>query len=66
VDLSHGSALHIIHDVLQFWKVSARWVPRQLTAELKQRHVDVCKEFVQCFEQEDNNFLTRLVTGDKT
>jgi predicted transcriptional regulator len=24
VDLSHGSALHIIHDVLQFWKVSAR------------------------------------------
>jgi hypothetical protein len=35
VDLSHGSAHHIIHDVLQFRKVSARWVPRQLTAETK-------------------------------
>ncbi|XP_035219215.1 uncharacterized protein LOC118192376 [Stegodyphus dumicola] len=35
VHMSHGSALHIVHDVLQFYKVSARWVPRQLTPELK-------------------------------
>jgi len=26
--ISHGSAHHIVHDVLQFHKVSARWVPR--------------------------------------
>jgi hypothetical protein len=25
--MSHGSAHHIIHDVLQFQKVSARWMP---------------------------------------
>jgi len=36
LDMSHGSAHHIIHDVLQFHKVSASWVPRQLTAELKE------------------------------
>jgi len=36
LDMSHGSAHHIIHDVLQFHKVSARWVPCQLTAELKE------------------------------
>jgi hypothetical protein len=30
VDLSHGSVHHIIHDVLQFRKVLARWVPWQL------------------------------------
>jgi len=35
LDMSHGSVHHIVHDVLQFHKVSARWVPRQLTAELK-------------------------------
>ena len=29
--ISHGSAHHIVHDVLQFHKVSARWVQRQLT-----------------------------------
>jgi hypothetical protein len=36
LDMSHGSAQHIAHDVLQFHQVSARWVPRQLTAELKE------------------------------
>ena len=36
LDTSHGSAHHIVHDVLQFHKVSASWVPRQLTAELKE------------------------------
>jgi len=36
LDMSHGSAHHIFHDVLQFHKVSARWVPHQLTAELKE------------------------------
>ena len=28
LDMGHGSAHHIVHDVLQFHKVSARWVPR--------------------------------------
>jgi len=32
----HRSAHYIVHDVLQFHKVSARWVPCQLTAELKE------------------------------
>jgi len=41
LDMSHGSAHHIVHDVLQFHKVSARWVSCQLTAELKEC-VDAC------------------------
>ena len=36
LDMSHGSAHHIVHDVLQFDKVSGRWVPHQLTGELKE------------------------------
>jgi len=36
LDMSHGSAHHIVHDVLQFHKVFARWVPCQPTAELKE------------------------------
>jgi len=36
LDMSHGSAHHTVHDVLQFHKVSARWVPCQLPAELKE------------------------------
>jgi hypothetical protein len=43
-DMNHGSAHHIVHDVLQFRKVSTRWVARHLTAELKEWHVDACQE----------------------
>ena len=36
LDMVHGSTHHIFHDVVQFHEVSARWVPCQLTAELKE------------------------------
>jgi hypothetical protein len=62
LDISDGSAHHIVHDVLQFHKVSARWVPRQLTAELKERRVDACQELLKQFEAEGDGFLERIVT----
>jgi len=64
--MSHGSAHHIVHDVLQFRKVSARWVPSQLTAELKERRADACQELLKRFEAESDGFLGRIVTGDET
>jgi len=66
LDMSHGSAHHIIHDVLQFHKVSARWVPCHLTAELKEQHADACQELLKCFEAEGDGFLGRIVKGDET
>jgi len=41
-------------------------LPRQLTAELKERRVDACQEILQRFEAEGNGFLGRIVTGDET
>ena len=38
LNICQGLAHHIIHNVLEFRKVSARWVPRQLTPELKELH----------------------------
>lgn len=64
--ISHGSAHHIVHDVLQFHKVTARWVPRLLTPELKERRVDACEELLRRFEREGDGFLARIVTGDET
>ena len=46
--------------------VSSRWVPRQLTAELKERRVDACQELLKRFEAEGDGFLGRIVTGDET
>jgi histone-lysine N-methyltransferase SETMAR len=66
LDMSDGSAHHIVHDVLQFLKVSARWVPRQLTVELKERRVDDCQENSKRFEAEGDGFLERIVIGDET
>ena len=66
LDMSHGSAHHIARDVLQFHKVSARCVPRQLTAELKERRVDACQELLKRFEAEGDDFLGKIFTGDET
>ena len=66
LDVGHGSAHHIIHDVLQFHNMSARWVPRQLTAELEERRIDACQELLKRFETEGDGFLGRIVTGDET
>jgi hypothetical protein len=59
MDKSHGSAHHIVHDIPQFHKVSARWVPRQLTAKLKERRVDACQELLKRFEAEGDGWLCR-------
>jgi histone-lysine N-methyltransferase SETMAR len=57
MDMSQGSAHHIVHDILHFHKVSARWVPRQLTANLKERRVDACQELLKHSESEGDGFL---------
>jgi len=61
LDMSHGSAHYIVHDVLHFHKVPAKWVPRQLTAELKERRADACQELLKRFEAEG-----RIAAGDET
>ncbi|KAJ4449544.1 hypothetical protein ANN_00945 [Periplaneta americana] len=48
---------------LQFYKVSAKWVPRQLTPELKQRRVDAYEELLRLFEAEGDGFLAIIVTS---
>jgi histone-lysine N-methyltransferase SETMAR len=63
--ISHGSAYHIIHDVLQYHKVSGRWVPKQLIPELKERRVDVSEILLRRYEAEGDGFLHRIVTSDE-
>ena len=38
LNISHGSAQHVIHNVLGFHQVSARWVPGQSTPKQKELH----------------------------
>ena len=41
--LSHGTIQRIIHECLKMKKVTARWVPHQLTDEQKQQRVKLCR-----------------------
>lgn len=66
LELSYGVVHRIIHDHLGLVKLSARWVPRMLTADQKRRRVTVCTELLGRFQQDPENFLKRLITQDET
>jgi len=66
LDISVGSAHHIIHDELEFRKVCARWVIKRLTPEMRERRVDACQEVVRRYETDGEAFLQRIVTGDES
>ena len=65
LNMSFGSVQNIVHDELRYRKVSARWVPRQLTQELKDRRVDACQELLRRYEEEGEDFLAHMITGDE-
>ena len=58
--------VHQIIGLLGYRKVSARWVPRQLTEEHKARRVSDCQQLLQRFREEGDDFLLKIVTGDET
>lgn len=48
-------------DHVEYRKVSARWVPRLLTADHKRHRWELC----QSIKQEGNTFLDKIVTCDE-
>lgn len=57
---------HILVNNLQYHKVSARWVPKQLTEDHMKRRVECATKVVARFEEEGDDFLEGFVTGDET
>jgi len=67
LSLNVGSVETIIHERLKFSKVSARWVPKQLTDEHKKQRIDACWSLVTRYRKEQNEFLSRIIiTCDET
>jgi hypothetical protein len=64
--VSHGSAHHIVHDMLQYHKVSARWLPKQLTLEMKERRVDVCQTLLRRYEPKESAQCLMTKVGTTT
>lgn len=64
--LSIGTIHKIIHEHLHMNKVSARWVPKLLSAiQMKQRK-ETCELFLELHGANKQDFLDRVVTGDET
>ncbi|KFD68770.1 hypothetical protein M514_02755, partial [Trichuris suis] len=65
--LSRGIVGKILHDRLGLLKVTARWVPKTLSPFERQplRRVAHSKEVLELFENSEEDFLRRIVTGDE-
>ena len=66
VDCSVGTVHTIIHDNLNMRRLCAQWIPKMLSECQKAQRVESCRRFVQRFEREGEDFLSRIVTTDET
>lgn len=66
VGCSQGLAYSIIHDRLQFRKVCARWVPRDLTPQHKLNRMGLALEHLCRYEAQGQDMLKKIVTGDES
>nr|CAI5864224.1 unnamed protein product [Callosobruchus analis] len=64
--ISVGSVESIIHEHLQYRKITARWVPTLLNFEQKFTRLEVCQLLLTRYEAEGDDFLTRIFTTDET
>ena len=61
-----GTVHTIIHETLNMRSLCARWIPKMLSECRKTQRVESCRRFVQRFEREGEDFLSRIVTADET
>lgn len=66
VGISKGSINSILHDKLNMNKVSARWVPKMLTAFDKRNRLESSTELVGLYDRNPEDFMNRIVTGDES
>ena len=56
----------IIHEDLDMWKLSAKWILKCLNANQKCQRCHLSEQCLEFFRRDPNNFLLRLVTMDET
>lgn len=66
VGLSCGTVEKILRDHLHLKKVSARWVPRNLSSLDRLFRVETSEELLAQLKEDKDGFLQALVTGDET
>ena len=62
VGISYGTCQRVLTEELGMHRVTAKFVPRILTAEQKQLRVNICTELRQ-LTADDETFLSRVITS---
>jgi len=65
VGIGYGTCQWVLTEELGMHHVTAKFVPRILTADQKQQRVDVCSELRQ-LASGDETFLSMVSTGDES
>ena len=63
--ISHERDGSIIHEDLDMWKLSAKWVPKCLNADQKRQRCQSSEQVLEFFRRDPNDFLLRLVIMDE-
>jgi len=64
--ISREQVESIIHEDLDMWKLSTKWVPKRLNADRKHQWCQSSEQLLESFRHNPNNFLSWLVTMDET
>jgi len=65
VKVGYGTCQWVLTEELSMHRVAAKFVPRILTADQKQQHVNICTEFHQ-LASDNETFLSTVFTGDES
>nr|XP_015920477.2 histone-lysine N-methyltransferase SETMAR-like [Parasteatoda tepidariorum] len=61
------SLIHeIVTEKLKFRKLCSRWVPKILTEQHKKQRMGSALQFLTRYNEDGDDFLSRIVTGDET
>ena len=64
--ISHEQVGSTIHEDLDMWKLSAKWIPKCLNMDQKRQWCQLSEQLLEYFRRDPNDFLSRLVTMDET
>ena len=66
LEISKERVHHIITVHLGYRKAWTRWVPRQLTVEMKAQRKTACTQLLERFTHDGERFLRSIITGDES
>ena len=61
----HKTVLHILHDILGYRKLVARWIPHEISEVLQWHSYAVAQALLDRYQREGDDFLRRIVAKDE-